>query len=64
MRAIFPILSACVLSGLLSPQAALGFPKVGDELPDVTAFDEAGNPFPLKESLAGKHSVMVFGCLT
>ena len=44
--------------------AAAGFPRVGDDLPDVTAFDENGKPFPLKQKLKGKHAVIVFGCLT
>jgi hypothetical protein len=38
-------------------------PKVGEPLPDVTVYDDAGREFPLA-SLRGKHAVLVFGCLT
>lgn len=40
-----------------------GLPKVGSQLPDVTAFDADGKPFSTKQ-LRGKHAVLVFGCLT
>lgn len=36
----------------------------GEQLPDVSGFDEAGDPFPLVQKLKGKHGVIVFGCLT
>jgi len=36
---------------------------VGSPLPDVTIFDEQGQPFDLKQ-LKGGHTVIVFGCLT
>jgi len=36
---------------------------VGSPLPDVTVFDEQGQPFALKQ-LKGGHTVIVFGCLT
>jgi len=38
-------------------------PKVGDRLPEVEGYDEAGNPFALR-TLRGHHTVLVFGCLT
>ena len=38
--------------------------EVGSALADVTAFDEKGAEFPLREKLKGKHAVIVFGCLT
>lgn len=38
-------------------------PSVGDQLPDVSAFDEDGREFSLSE-LRGDYSVLVFGCLT
>jgi cytochrome oxidase Cu insertion factor (SCO1/SenC/PrrC family) len=39
-------------------------PSIGDSVLDgVVAFDELGKPFPLAR-LKGKHSVIVFGCLT
>ncbi|MGB7343429.1 MAG: hypothetical protein WBD20_04410 [Pirellulaceae bacterium] len=33
------------------------------KLPDLEVYDEQGNPFRLAQS-RGKHSVVVFGCLT
>ncbi|MEO0414807.1 MAG: hypothetical protein AAF226_07630 [Verrucomicrobiota bacterium] len=39
-------------------------PLQGKPLPDVTAFDEAGNAFPLRDKLKDQHSVIVFGCMT
>ena len=38
-------------------------PRVGTQLPDVSAFDEDGREFSLSE-LRGEYSVLVFGCLT
>lgn len=38
-------------------------PAVGELLPDVTAFDADGKPFPLR-SIKDNYSVIVFGCLT
>ena len=39
-------------------------PRAGAQVLDgVAAFDESGDPFEL-DSLKGKHSVIVFGCLT
>ncbi|NNE91676.1 MAG: hypothetical protein HKN23_08515 [Verrucomicrobiales bacterium] len=38
--------------------------KVGSELADVTAIDEDGNEFPLRQKLKGRHAVITFGCLT
>lgn len=61
MKTIFPTLALAALS-LVS--VSFGFPNEGDRLPDVTAVDEAGKPFPLREKLAGKPAVIVFGCLT
>ncbi len=49
---------------LLGANLATATPKVGDRLPDVSAFDEQGKAFPLREKLAGKPAVIVFGCLT
>ncbi|MEM6280402.1 MAG: hypothetical protein AAF733_13050 [Verrucomicrobiota bacterium] len=36
----------------------------GEKIPDVSGFDEAGNPFPMQQKLKGRHGVIVFGCLT
>ena len=38
-------------------------PAVGTMLPEVTAIDEQGKEFSTA-SLRGKHTVLVFGCLT
>ena len=61
MKITYPTI-ALVAASLLS--AAFGIPSVGDPVPDLTALDEAGKPFPLREKLAGKPAVIVFGCLT
>lgn len=61
MRTIF-LTSA--LACLLSANVSTATPKVGDRLPDVSGFDEKGKPFSLREKLAGKPAVIVFGCLT
>lgn len=37
--------------------------KVGQPVPDVTVYDENGSKFRMAD-LKGKHSVIVFGCLT
>jgi cytochrome oxidase Cu insertion factor (SCO1/SenC/PrrC family) len=37
--------------------------KLGDPLPDVTAYDADGHAFRLR-SLKGHYAVLVFGCLT
>ena len=39
-------------------------PGKGTEILDLTIADEDGNPFALKERFIGKHTVLVFGCLT
>ena len=39
-------------------------PAVGARVPDVVALDDQGHPFPLRERLEGRYSVLVFGCLT
>lgn len=38
-------------------------PKLGQTMPDASAFDENGNPFELNQT-RGKYTVIVFGCLT
>ena len=38
-------------------------PAVGDELPDLKAYDSAGQAIRLGE-LKGQYTVLVFGCLT
>lgn len=38
-------------------------PLVGDEVPNISAFDEEGKPFEF-DSTRGKYTVITFGCLT
>ena len=38
-------------------------PKLGSTVPDLKAWDADGKPFELR-STRGKHTVIVFGCLT
>ena len=44
-------------------RGGFSLPAVGSTLPDVTVFDEEGEPFTTT-SLRGHYSVLVFGCLT
>ncbi|MFK7736806.1 MAG: hypothetical protein AB8B50_12295 [Pirellulaceae bacterium] len=37
--------------------------KVGQKLPELTVFDENGGKFRLAD-IKGKHTVVVFGCIT
>ncbi len=39
-------------------------PKVGEQLPDLTIFDDMGNPVSVREITKGNYSVLVLGCLT
>ena len=61
----FPITSAFVLALAGSSMAQMrgSIPQPGDLMPDVSGFDAEGNPFNLTK-LHGKHTVIVFGCLT
>lgn len=36
----------------------------GQQLPNLTAYDENGAEVVLKQALKGRHGVIVFGCLT
>ena len=38
-------------------------PRVGEPLPDISAYEGRGTPLRLA-SLKGSHTVLVFGCLT
>ena len=38
-------------------------PAIGQPLPDITIYDENGEPFAVRD-LKGQYSVIVFGCLT
>ena len=39
-------------------------PKVGEKLPDLTIFDDMGNPVDIREITKDNYSVLVLGCLT
>ena len=39
-------------------------PKVGEPLPDVTIYDDLGNPVNLRELADENYKVLVLGCLT
>ena len=58
------LLTSTVAIVLAQVQIAAAVPKVGDRLPDVTAYSEDGKPFQLRKKLEGKPAVLVFGCLT
>jgi len=59
-----PFFATAIAVSICLNSTAAEFPRVGDTLPDVTAIDENGKPFPLREKLKGKRTVLVFGCLT
>ena len=37
--------------------------KVGDQVPDIAAFDADGKKLELRKALRGHYSVVIFGCL-
>jgi len=39
-------------------------PKVGEALPDLTIFNDMGQPVNVREITKGAYSVLVLGCLT
>ena len=39
-------------------------PKIGERVPDLTIFDERGNPVNLREVAREHYTVLVLGCLT
>jgi len=51
------------LTGGAMAQMRGAIPQPGDPMPDVAGFDAEGNPLALT-TLHGKHTVIVFGCLT
>lgn len=51
------------LAGSSMAQMRGSIPQPGDPMPNVAGFDDEGNPFNLTK-LHGKHTVIVFGCLT
>lgn len=53
----------CLCLSTASAQQGGGLPRIGSQLPDVSAFDDKGRKFSLSE-LRGEYSVLVFGCLT
>ncbi len=54
---------ALALTGGAMGQMRGSIPQPGDPMPNVAGFDAGGNPFELTK-LHGKHTVIVFGCLT
>jgi cytochrome oxidase Cu insertion factor (SCO1/SenC/PrrC family) len=55
------VLTICFsLTGTIFAQRS---PKLGQPLPDVSAYDADGKPFKLS-SLKGRYTVVAFGCLT
>ena len=54
---------ALAIAGSSMAQMRGSIPQPGDQMPDVEGFDAEGNPFKLTK-LHGKHTVIVFGCLT
>jgi hypothetical protein len=39
-------------------------PKIGEQLPDLTIFDDAGNPVNIRELPGDNYKVLILGCLT
>ena len=39
-------------------------PDIGEPMPDLAVYDEAGKELRLREVLSGRHSVLILGCLT
>ena len=61
----FPItvMFVLALAGSSMAQMRGSIPQPGDQMPEVAGYDAEGNPFNLTK-LHGKHTVIVFGCLT
>lgn len=38
--------------------------QIGEQLPDITIFDDQGNPVNLRELATENYTVLVLGCLT
>ena len=56
-------MSVLALAGGAMGQMRRPIPQPGDPMPNVAGFDAQGNPLALTK-LHGKHTVIVFGCLT
>jgi len=41
-----------------------GAPQVGESLPDITIYDDLGNPVNIRELANENYKVLVLGCLT
>ena len=39
-------------------------PKVGEALPDITIYDDLGNPVNIRDLAPENYKVLVLGCLT
>ena len=49
---------------LFLTKAAVARIPLDEKVPEVTAYDSKGEPFPFSEKMKGHYSVIVFGCLT
>ena len=62
---LFGSLTAAAQNGPpVMPQFEADAPKVGEPLPDVTIYDDLGNPVNLRELSDENYKVLVLGCLT
>ncbi len=50
--------------GMMDNKFEAAAPDIGESLPAITVYDEAGNPVTLDSLLEGHYSVVVLGCLT
>ena len=50
--------------GPLMPLFEERAPKVGEPAPDITIFDDQGNPVNIRDLASENYTVLVLGCLT
>ena len=64
--AVVPSLSSAQRAGPTGdiPKFVENGPKVGEQLPDLTIFDDMGTPVNIRDITKGSYSVLVLGCLT
>ncbi|MEE8094238.1 MAG: hypothetical protein V3T47_08370 [Gammaproteobacteria bacterium] len=39
-------------------------PDIGEQLPDISIFDDQGNPINMRDITTGQYTVLTLGCLT
>lgn len=39
-------------------------PRIGEQLPDLSIYDDSGKPVNIRELAKGKYTVLILGCLT